>query len=94
MGAMRGSVMARGRRGKCVCGPGGSSLLGIRTRIGGGCVGAAQAFGVVLGPLAGTLLYAFDPGAPYWVSGVALLALRTLLVSGPMPDMPPVREPA
>jgi len=40
-----------------------------------GSVGAAQGLGIVLGPLAGTLLYAIAPGAPY--VAVALLLVGT-----------------
>ncbi|WP_038211418.1 MFS transporter [Xenophilus azovorans] len=40
-----------------------------------GSVGAAQGLGIVLGPLAGTLLYAIAPGAPY--VAVALLLAGT-----------------
>ncbi|PWB30445.1 MFS transporter [Pseudomonas sp. SDI] len=39
-----------------------------------GSIGAAQGLGVVIGPLAGTLIYAFDPRLPY-LAAALLLAL-------------------
>lgn len=38
-----------------------------------GSIGAAQGFGVVIGPLAGTLIYALDPRLPYLVAAGLLL---------------------
>ncbi len=38
-----------------------------------GSVGAVQGFGVVIGPLAGTLIYSLDPRLPYLVAAVLLL---------------------
>lgn len=38
-----------------------------------GSVGAAQGLGIVLGPLAGTLLYEAGPGVPYVLAGVLLV---------------------
>ncbi|MNJ79667.1 Major Facilitator Superfamily protein [compost metagenome] len=39
-----------------------------------GSMGAAQGLGVVIGPLAGTLIYAVDPRLPYLiVAGLLLL---------------------
>lgn len=46
-----------------------------------GSVGAAQGLGIVLGPLAGSVLYELDPGIPYLLVGV-LLVLVALLTSG------------
>jgi MFS transporter, DHA1 family, tetracycline resistance protein len=40
-----------------------------------GSVGAAQAFGMVLGPLAATALYQIDPRLPYWTSAAILTAV-------------------
>ncbi len=49
-----------------------------------GSVGAAQGLGIVLGPLAGTLLYGLGPGAPYVL--VALLLAGVAL--WPVPAAP------
>lgn len=38
-----------------------------------GSIGAAQGFGVVIGPLAGTLIYAVEPRLPYLVAAALLL---------------------
>lgn len=38
-----------------------------------GSIGAAQGFGVVIGPLAGTLIYALEPRLPYLVAAGLLL---------------------
>lgn len=46
-----------------------------------GSVGAAQGLGIVLGPLAGSLLYELGPGIPYLLVG-GLLVLVALLTSG------------
>jgi MFS transporter, DHA1 family, tetracycline resistance protein len=48
-----------------------------------GSVGAAQALGMVLGPMAATALYQVDPRLPYWTSaliltGVSLMGWREL----------------
>ncbi|WP_347900790.1 MFS transporter [Pseudomonas purpurea] len=40
-----------------------------------GSVGAAQGLGVVIGPLAGTLIYAVEPRLPYLVAAVLLLVI-------------------
>ncbi len=40
-----------------------------------GSVGAAQALGMVLGPLAATSLYHLDPRLPYWTSACILAAV-------------------
>ncbi|RZL65845.1 MAG: MFS transporter [Variovorax sp.] len=40
-----------------------------------GTVSAAQGLGMVIGPLAGTLLYRFSPGLPYLLIGSALVLL-------------------
>lgn len=40
-----------------------------------GNLSAAQGFGMVLGPLIGTVIYKLAPGAPYALVGAALLAL-------------------
>ncbi len=42
-----------------------------------GTVAAAQGLGMILGPLAGTLVYALDPGAPY-----ALVAIMLAVIGG------------
>ncbi|EPX2511216.1 TPA: MFS transporter [Pseudomonas aeruginosa] len=52
-----------------------------------GSVGAAQGLGIVLGPLAGTLLYEVGPGVPYLLVGV-LLALVALVAVGASSDQP------
>ena len=44
-----------------------------------GSVNTAQGFGVVLGPLAGTLLYEWGPGLPYAVAAVLLVAVAFLM---------------
>lgn len=46
-----------------------------------GSVGAAQGLGIVLGPLAGTLLYEFGAGVPYLL--VALLLTGVALWPAP-----------
>ncbi|MDD0973961.1 MFS transporter [Pseudomonas fontis] len=46
-----------------------------------GSIGAVQGLGVVIGPLAGTLIYAFDPRLPYLVAAV-LLSLVAFWPSG------------
>lgn len=38
-----------------------------------GSIGAAQGLGVVIGPLAGTLIYAVEPRLPYLIAGLLLL---------------------
>ncbi|MNJ80157.1 hypothetical protein D3C77_784320 [compost metagenome] len=40
-----------------------------------GSVGAAQALGTVIGPLAGTLIYALDPRLPYLMAALLLLLI-------------------
>lgn len=40
-----------------------------------GTVGAAQGLGIVVGPLAGTVLYGVSPGTPYLLVGVMLAAV-------------------
>lgn len=40
-----------------------------------GTVASVQGLGMVVGPLVGTLLYAWSPGAPYVLLGLVLLAL-------------------
>jgi MFS transporter, DHA1 family, tetracycline resistance protein len=40
-----------------------------------GSVGAAQAFGMVLGPIAATSLYHIDSRLPYWTSACILAAV-------------------
>jgi len=40
-----------------------------------GAVGAAQGFGMVIGPVAGTLLYALAPALPYALASALLLAV-------------------
>lgn len=40
-----------------------------------GSIGAAQGLGVVVGPLAGTLIYAFDPRVPYLMAALLLLLI-------------------
>ncbi|EMV8752335.1 MFS transporter, partial [Escherichia coli] len=47
-----------------------------------GSVGAAQGLGIVLGPLAGTLLYEVGPGVPYLLVGVLLALVALLATSG------------
>lgn len=49
-----------------------------------GSVGAAQGLGIVLGPLAGSLLYELGPGIPYLLVG-ALLVLVALWTSESVP---------
>lgn len=44
-----------------------------------GAAGAAQGLGMVVGPLAGTLLYALAPALPYLLSGLMLLAVSASL---------------
>ncbi|WP_198970480.1 MFS transporter [Xylophilus sp. ASV27] len=55
-----------------------------------GSIGAAQGLGIVLGPLAGTLLYEAGPGVPYVLAGgllvlVALWPERSPVVAQPSP---------
>lgn len=49
-----------------------------------GSVGAAQGFGVVIGPLVGTLIYAVEPRLPYLVAAALLL----LIACWPAPRQP------
>jgi len=44
-----------------------------------GAAGAAQGLGMVVGPLAGTLLYALAPGLPYLLAGLLLLGVSASL---------------
>ena len=44
-----------------------------------GSVNTAQGFGVVLGPLAGTLLYEWGPGVPYGLAALLLLAVAFMM---------------
>ncbi|MFK8332369.1 MFS transporter [Pseudomonas sp. BJa5] len=52
-----------------------------------GSIGAAQGLGVVIGPLAGTLIYAADPRLPYLIVGALLL----LVGLWPQPSPPSVQ---
>ncbi|MCK9800996.1 MFS transporter [Pseudomonas sp. MAFF 302030] len=50
-----------------------------------GSIGAAQGLGTVIGPLAGTLIYAIEPRLPYLIAAVLLL----LVAAWPIPqDIP------
>lgn len=46
-----------------------------------GSVGAAQGLGIVLGPLAGSLLYEVGPGVPYLLVGVLLVLVALMVTS-------------
>ncbi|WP_095144402.1 MFS transporter [Pseudomonas sp. Irchel s3b6] len=48
-----------------------------------GSIGAAQGFGVVIGPLAGTLIYALEPRLPYLVAAGLLLLVAVWPASKP-----------
>ena len=53
-----------------------------------GSIGAAQGLGTVIGPLAGTLIYAIEPRLPYLIAAVLLL----LVAAWPIPqDSPPAK---
>lgn len=51
-----------------------------------GTVAAAQGLGMVVGPLAGTVLYKGSPNAPYVLLALALLALAITAAAHPAPD--------
>ncbi len=42
-----------------------------------GSIGAAQGFGVVIGPLAGSLIYAVEPRLPYLIATLLLLLVAS-----------------
>lgn len=49
-----------------------------------GTVGAAQGLGMIVGPLAGTLVYAIDIGAPYVLIAMLLAAATLWPTRGPV----------
>ena len=48
-----------------------------------GSIGAAQGLGIVLGPLAGSLLYEVSPGVPYVLVGILLVLVALFAATGP-----------
>jgi len=58
-----------------------NSVEGHEQGAAAGSVAAAQGFGIIVGPIAGTAIYAFDTGLPYALIAVMLLA-ATLVKGG------------